>query len=191
MKIFFITSSCVGRPVGEPWFGMIEKLMPTDQIIKSGLAIIADTESVVLVELDEQIECITIADVTLGSSKLEHVSLCEYRHISVGFITRHRHCLNILCWLLRLSIGFYNDSRAVFALMPANTQIREPLGDRIRINGAQKKSKTVIFRSSTKHKQAINNSLVASGYDIRGCVSTDQQQLELSCGGAHSGLAQI
>ena len=79
-----------------------------------------------------------------------------------------------LCWLFRLSIGFYNDSWAVFAVMPANTQIREPVGDRIRINGAQKKSKTVIFRSSAKHKQAINNSLVASGYDLRGCVSTDR-----------------
>jgi hypothetical protein len=73
--------------------------------------------------------------------------------------------------------------------MPANTQIREPVGDRIRINGAQKNAKAVIFRPSAKHKQAINNSLEASGYDLRGCVSTDRQQLERSCGEAHSELA--
>ena len=46
--IFFIILSLVGRPGGEPWFGMSEKLMPTDQIIKSGLAFIADAESVEL-----------------------------------------------------------------------------------------------------------------------------------------------
>jgi len=73
--------------------------------------------------------------------------------------------------------------------MPANTRIREPVGDRVGINGAQKNAKAIIFRPSVKHKQAINNLFEASGYDLRSCVSTDRQQLERNCGGAHSGLA--
>jgi hypothetical protein len=53
----------------------------------------------------------------------------------------------------------------------------------------RKTQKTLSFRSSTKHKQAINISSVAFGYDLQGCVNADRQQLAHSCGGDHSGLS--
>jgi hypothetical protein len=90
-----------------------------------------------------------------------------------------------------LSIGFWNDFQAVFAVMPTNSRVREPVGDRIQKTAHRKTPKAVIFEPSAKHKQAINNTLVAYGYDHRGCVSADWQQLERSCGGAHSGLAYM
>ena len=68
------------------------KLTPAEQFIKSGLTTIAKAEGIVLVLMDEQIEGIAIADVTLDSSKKVLVPLCGYGRNSGGFVTRH--CLN-------------------------------------------------------------------------------------------------
>ena len=73
--------------------------------------------------------------------------------------------------------------------MPANARVREPAGDRIRKNAYSKTPEALSFGPSAKHKQAINISLVAFGYDLQGRVTADRQQLEHSCGGSHPGLA--
>jgi hypothetical protein len=68
----------------------------------------------------------------------------------------------------------WNEFRVVISVLQANSRVREPAGDRIRKNSAQKITQKVdIFGPSTNHKQAINYELVAVDFNLPYYVSTN------------------
>jgi len=75
----------------------------------------------------------------------------------------------MLCWLLNSSTDFRVDSRLVFTSRPSNSCVCKRIRDRNVKSGAQKNAKSGHSQESSKHRQAINNELVAFCYDSVAC----------------------